>query len=119
MRGTLGFLILLSATMQPALAQVTSVRIGRVTPTVDPRMTMESEEEFLTTDPFVQYLVTFNTQGGDRLRTVFLDPMGKVAQETPARDAPLGSGTPAIYWRLGIAGSPHAFQPGEWQVRTY
>lgn len=118
MRAILRLLILL-ACVGPLTAQITSVRIAKVTTDAELRLTLEGEDEFLTTDSNISYRVTYNTQGGDRLRIEFWDPNGKLAQGTPSNDPPLPKGAPATYWSMRIAGSPHEFQPGEWQVRTY
>jgi Putative Ig domain len=112
--------VLLFAAASHTAAQVTSVHIGLVTTDVNHLSKWDAQDEFLTTDPAVQYLVTDSGGRGNKLRIEWWNPRGQNVQHTEWPDSNSSGGPPIWgYWGLPIAGSPHAYDPGEWQVRTY
>lgn len=84
-----------------------------------PRIPVETETEFLTTDPAAFYLLTYN--GGhkdDKIRLEWRNPMGALVQQNDHTQ--LNDGTPMrLIWKLPIAGGPASFVPGDWQVRLF
>jgi len=108
-------------TQPPVAIQLTSANLVRTPPPgiLMPRLPVEAETEFLTTDPAAFYLLT--SSGGhkdDKLRLEWRNPLGTVVQQNDHTQ--LAAGTPTrLIWKLPIAGGPASFTPGDWQVRLF
>ena len=113
MRPIFGVWILIAATVS-VQAQVTGVWLNRVASYVDP---VETEDEYLTTDPRVQCRLHYTGHQGDKLRFEWWNPNGQPLGKPS--DRPVNEGGWYTWPSLAIAGSPQALQPGEWQFRTY
>jgi hypothetical protein len=101
--------------------QLTGARLVRTPPPglIGPRVIVDTETEFLTTDPGAWYVVTYT--GGhkdDKLRAEWRNPLGTVIQRDDFTQLREGSPT-RLVWRLLIAGAPASFTPGEWQARLF
>jgi len=103
--------------------QLTGIRIVR-TPTpgsLNPRITVETESEFLTTDPLVWCLVDYaGGHSGDRVLVEWRSPLGAVVQQnehTQINDVSTGATGIHLQWNLLISGAPASFAPGEWELR--
>lgn len=104
----------------PAPPQIVS-RLVRTPPAglLGPRVPIETESEFLTTDPVVYDLVTWT--GGrkdDKLRVEWHDPSGALVQKNEHTQT-TEAGPPRLLWKLVIAGAPAATTPGDWQVQLF
>jgi hypothetical protein len=106
---------------QPVAIRLTSVHVARVAAPglIDPRVTVENETEFLTTDRAAWYLSTY-TGGhtGDKIRIEWRNPLGALAQQNDHTQAAEG-GPMRLAYKMLIAGAPAAFVPGDWQVRLF
>lgn len=129
MRAVLGFLITaawLSAAPQrrgppESGIRLTSSRVTRIPPpgVLTTRLHVETESDFLTTDPAAYYLVTYNGgHAGDKIRVEWRNPLDAVVQQSNHVQVTDG-GPIRLSWKLLIAGSPAAFAPGKWQVRLF
>jgi hypothetical protein len=128
-RASIGFLLAVSlcaaAPQQPIAApvpiQVTGARLVRTPPPGIPlpRMTVETESEFLTTDPAAYYLLTYT--GGhkdDKIRLEWRNPLGALVQQNDYTQ--LADGPPRrLVWKLPISGGPASFTAGNWQARLF
>jgi hypothetical protein len=106
---------------QPIAIQLTNLHLARSrSPGVlGPRVPVEDESDFLTTDPFAWYWVTY-TGGhkGDKIRVEWRNPLGAVVQQDDHTQA--GDGDVArLSWRFLIAGGQPSFSPGDWQVTLF
>lgn len=106
------------ASPQEAPAIEANVRLVRIPPPglLAPRVVVDTESEFLTTDPAVWYVLTYT--GGhkdDRLRLEWRNPAGAVAQENEFTQ-PRNANQMRVNWHLSIAGAPAASAPGNWRV---
>ena len=88
---------------------------------MNPRITVETETEFLITDPVAWTLVDF-TGGhkGDKIRLEWRNPLGVVAQQNEhiqLNDSGAGGAGVHLQWALLISGAPASLAPGEWEAR--
>ena len=101
--------------------QLNTVHIARAASPglVGPRVPVETETDFLTSDPAAWYLLTY-TGGhkGDKIRAEWRNPLGALAQQNDYIQVTDGNVT-RLAWRLLIAGGPPSFAPGDWQVRLF
>jgi hypothetical protein len=100
--------------------QLTSVHVARVPPPGinNPRIIVDNETDFLTTDLAAWYLVIYNGgHKGDKIRVEWRNPMGALAQQNDHTQ--INDGLMRLSWRLLISGGPAAFAPGDWQVRLF
>jgi hypothetical protein len=128
MRAFAGFLLAAfwpcAAAQQPAqppiAIQLTGARLVRTPPPgiLMPRTPVETESEFLTTDPAAFYLLTYT--GGhkdDKIRLEWHNPSGALVQQNDHTQ--LADGPMRLIWKLLIAGGPASFAPGDWQARLF
>ncbi|HUB83709.1 MAG TPA: putative Ig domain-containing protein [Bryobacteraceae bacterium] len=93
-------------------------RLVRIPPpgAIGPRVVVDAESQFLTTDPAVWYLLTYTgARESDKLHLEWRSPSGTVSQEndfTPQREGGQGR----VVWKLPILGAPAASMPGEWHA---
>jgi hypothetical protein len=104
---------------QPPIGiQVTGAHLVRTPPPgiLTPRMLVETETEFLTTDPAAFYSLTYT--GGhkdDKIRLEWRNPSGALVQQNDHTQLTDGA-TMRLNWKLPIAGGPASFAAGEWQA---
>ena len=95
-----------------------TARLVRVPPpgTIGPRVVVDTETEFLTTDVAVWYVLIYT--GGrqnDKLHLEWRNPAGAIAQENDFTQVREGA-QQRVLWRMQILGAPAASAPGEWHV---
>jgi hypothetical protein len=103
---------------QQATIQLTGTRLVRIPPPgiIGPRVVVDTESEFLTTDPAVWYLLTYT--GGhkdDKFHLEWRNPAGAVVQEDDFTQVREGNQT-RVNWHLPIAGAAAASTPGDWKA---
>ena len=117
MRATLT-LLLLAPYAAGAAIQVTSANLVRTPPPgiLMPRLPVEAESDFLTTDPAAFYLLTWT--GGavdDKIRLEWRNPAGVLVQQNEHTQVAVPAQN-RVVWRLPIAGAPAASAPGTRQL---
>jgi len=98
-----------------------SARLARIAPPGinGSRVHIDTESEFLSTDPAAWYMVILNNgRQGDRIRVEWRNPAGAVVQQSDHVQT-AETGPIRFVWRLLISGNPAALAPGDWQVRVF
>jgi hypothetical protein len=129
MRASIGFLlagaVYCAAAQQPqgsagVTIQLTRVHVARAAPPgfLGPRVVVESETDFLTTDPVAWYILNFTGgHAGDKIRLEWRNPLGALVQQNDHTE--INDGNMRLNWRLLIANGPASFAPGDWQARLF
>jgi len=100
--------------------RLTSVRIARVSSPglMNAQVPVDTETDFLTTDPFVWFLLVYNGgHQGDKIRVEWRNPLGTVVEQNDHTQA--ADGIMRLAYRMLIAGAPASYAPGDWQVRLF